>query len=81
MNQVQKEVQLCTNEYPADAPTICRCCKGDLEKKFQPALIPGRAGYWYLTCWNPCALHGYTFTNNTYPTVDLTPYLEKATTK
>lgn len=60
-------------------PDLCTCrvCGGQMEAKFQPALLPGRAGYWYLTCWNPCALNGYTFTNNTYPTVNLTPYLTK----
>ena len=55
----------------------CRCCNGQMEASFQPALLPGRPGYWLLTCWNTCDLNGYTFTNNTYPTVDLEPYLVK----
>jgi len=83
MSALIEGVQSCSpadkNSHPLPLPAqqrICRHCNGELEALYQPPLLPGRSGYWYLTCWNPCALHGYTFTNNTYPTMDLTPYLE-----
>lgn len=66
---------------PKTCDTTCRHCGLPMEALWQSPLLPGRSGYWYLTCWNECALYGYTFTNNTYPTVDLTPYLEKAATE
>lgn len=77
-----KEIEKCSpaeNSQPAveNQPCTCRKCGGVMEAKWQSPLIPGRAGYWLLTCWNRCALNGYTFTNNTYPSVDLTPYLEE----
>ena len=61
---------------PAAVPCVCRHCGKVMEAKYQTPLMPGRSGYWYLTCWSAsCAMNGYTFTNNSYSTVDLTPYL------
>lgn len=66
------------NSQPASGvPCTCRICGGTMEAKYQVPLLPGRSGYWYLTCWNPCPMNGYTFTNNTYPSVNLAPYLTK----
>ena len=66
------------NSQPFASPCICRQCGQPMEAVWQPALLPGRTGFWYLTCWGSgCALNGYTFTNRTYATMDLTAYLVK----
>lgn len=60
------------------APQIkCRCCGEPIEPKYQPPLLPGKQGFFFLTCeTDGCPLVGQTFTTKTYDTVDLTPYMK-----
>ncbi len=55
----------------------CRKCNQPLRKEYQPPLREGGRDYYYLTCDNDqCQMFGYTFTTDTYDTLDLTPYLK-----
>ncbi len=57
--------------------TRCRCCGGEMDAIFQSALMEGRDGYWLVTCWEQgCKLSMYTFSNNTYPTMNLADYIK-----
>lgn len=61
--------------------TVCRCCGKPMDAKFQPALMANRDGYWLVTCWEQgCKLSMYTFSNNTYPTMNLTDYIKPSAT-
>jgi hypothetical protein len=76
-----QEVTKCNpaeNGQPASYVCTCRQCGGEMEAKWQSPLLPGRAGYWYLTCWNACAMNGYTFTSMSYASMDLEPYMTKS---
>lgn len=63
---------------PAAPTCTCRLCGSVLEALYQTPLMPGRTGYWLLTCRNSCPLNKQTFISTTYATVDLTSYLTKA---
>jgi len=67
------------NSQPAiGVPTTCRCCGGTLDAKSQETGLPDKPTFWVVTCWNKsCSLCGYTRSAASYPTFDLTPYLEK----
>lgn len=62
-----------------DKPTVlCRCCGHAIDPKYQPPLMPGKEGFFYLTCETEgCKLAGQTFTTRTYDTLDLSAYLCK----
>ena len=54
----------------------CRCCGGSLDVQWQPSIVPGKSGYFLVTCWDKsCTLEGYTLVDIGYPDMDLTAYL------
>jgi len=56
--------------------TRCRCCGGEMDAQFQPALLADRAGYWLVTCWQDgCGMAQYTFSDRNYGKVDLSAYM------
>lgn len=64
-----------TAAVPETPRCSCRVCGQVMEAKYQAGLLPGRAGYFYLTCWNgACWMNGYTLADVTYPKVDLSVY-------
>jgi len=60
---------------PAAPTCTCRACGQSMDAKYQPGLIAARPGHFIVTCWNPdCWMQKYTFTDVSYPTVDLAAY-------
>ncbi len=52
-------------------------CKHVLDAQFQPGLRRSAKGYFLITCLNPvCELNGFTFSEITYPPLNLDIYLE-----
>ena len=73
-----QEVAHVTTADANQRPTYtCRHCGQPAEVLWQPPLLPERPGFYYITCWNACALKGYTFSSVSYSTIDLSNYLKK----
>lgn len=64
-----------------DKPTVlCRCCGNPVEKlDWQQAIVPGKPGYWMITCLTPaCDLYYHTFSSRSYDTMNLADYCKSA---
>lgn len=63
-----------TNVTPKPA-VKCRCCGEIMGADWQQNLIPGKTGYFLLTCRNrACEMNDYTFGEQSYPAIDLREY-------
>lgn len=60
-----------------EAPACnCRVCGEEMDRYYQPSIIPGRAAYAFVTCKrDDCEMEGFTLAESEYAALDLGKYL------